>query len=211
MLTVTQLATAYNTSRTPILYYERARLLLPNCRSDNGYRWYGEKEQARIESIISYHSFGLSLQEMTALLDRKDDSKQEQTLVNQFNALEKEVQNLRQQQKAIVILLEHPELLEQKSLTKDRWVKVMENAGFSEDDMKNWHKQFEKMEPSTHQEFLESLNIVQKEVESIRDWSKNRATGVTLLFLLIFFAKSSEFYNVNSPSFSPRRMTIKLV
>lgn len=148
---------------------------------------------------------------MTALLDRKDDSKQEQTLVNQFNALEKEVQNLRQQQKAIVILLEQPELLEQKSLTKDRWVKVMENAGFSEDDMKNWHKQFEKMEPSTHQEFLESLNIVQKEVESIRDWSKNRATGVTLLFLLIFFAKSSEFYNVNSPSFSPRRMTIKLV
>ena len=53
MLTVTQLATAYNTSRPPILYYERARLLLPNCRSDNGYRWYGKKEQARIESIIS--------------------------------------------------------------------------------------------------------------------------------------------------------------
>ena len=70
------------------------------------------------------------------------------------------------------MLLEQPELLEQKSLTKDRWVKVMENAGFSEEDMKNWHKQFEKMEPSAHQEFLESLNIDQKEVESIRDWSK---------------------------------------
>ena len=92
--------------------------------------------------------------------------------MNQFNALEKEIQNLRQQQKAIVMLLEQPELLEQKSLTKERWVKVMENAGFSEEDMKNWHKQFEKMEPSAHQEFLESLNIDQKEVESIRDWSK---------------------------------------
>ena len=44
MLTVTQLAKAYNISRTTILYYERAGLLL-NCRSDNGYRWYGEKEQ----------------------------------------------------------------------------------------------------------------------------------------------------------------------
>ena len=87
--------------------------------------------------------------------------------MNQFNALEKEVQNLRQQQKAIVILLEHPELLEQKSLTKVRWVKVIENAGFSEDDMKNWHKQFEKMEPSTHQEFLESLNIVQKKSRAL--------------------------------------------
>lgn len=172
MLTVTQLAKAYNISRTTILYYERAGLLLPNCRSDNGYRWYGEKEQTRLESIISYRSFGLSIQEITALLDRKDDVKQERTLVNQFNALEKEIQNLRQQQKAIVMLLEQPELLEQKSLTKERWVKVMENAGFSEEDMKNWHKQFEKMEPSAHQEFLESLNIVQKEVESIRDWSK---------------------------------------
>ncbi|UPR36348.1 MerR family transcriptional regulator [Vibrio cyclitrophicus] len=172
MLTVTQIAKAYNISRTTILYYERAGLLLPHSRSDNGYRWYGEKEQARLESIISYRSFGLSIQEITALLDRKDDVKQEQTLVNQFNALEKEIQNLRQQQKAIVMLLEQPELLEQKLLTKDRWVRVMENAGFNEEDMKNWHKQFEKMEPTAHQEFLESLNIDQEEVKSIREWSK---------------------------------------
>lgn len=87
MLTVTQIAKAYNISRTTILYYERAGLLLPHSRSDNGYRWYGKKEQARLESIISYRSFGLSIQEISALLDRKDDVKQEQTLVNQFNAL----------------------------------------------------------------------------------------------------------------------------
>jgi len=193
MLTVTQLAKAYSISRTTILYYERAGLLLPNCRSDNGYRWYGEKEQARLESIISYRSFGLSIQEITALLDRKDDVKQEQTLVNQFNALEKEVQNLRQQQKAIVMLLEQPELLEQKSLTKERWVKVMENAGFSEEDMKNWHKQFEKMEPSAHQEFLESLISIKKKSKALGTGQKNRATEVTLLFVAITFANSSVF------------------
>ena len=45
MLTVTQIAKAYNISRTTILYYERAGLLLPHSRSDNGYRWYGKKSK----------------------------------------------------------------------------------------------------------------------------------------------------------------------
>ena len=61
MLTVTQLANACHVSRTTILYYERAGLLLPHYRSDNGYRWYGDKELKRLESIVSYRSFGLSI------------------------------------------------------------------------------------------------------------------------------------------------------
>lgn len=56
MLTVTQLANACHVSRTTILYYERAGLLLPHC-----YRWYGDKELKRLESIVSYRSFGLSI------------------------------------------------------------------------------------------------------------------------------------------------------
>ena len=60
---------------------------------------------------------------------------------------------------------------------KERWVRVMENTGFSEEDMQNWHKQFEKMESNVHQESLELwsfgalelLNIDQQEVESIRE------------------------------------------
>ncbi len=38
--------------------------------------------------------------------------------------------------------------------------------------MQNWHKQFEKMEPDAHQEFLESLSIDAKEISEIRAWSK---------------------------------------
>jgi len=85
---------------------------LPHHRSDNGYRWYGDKELKRLESIMSYRSFGLSIQEIMPLLERDNDLKQEQTLRNQFNALEKEIQVLRQQQKAIVMLLEQPSRLE---------------------------------------------------------------------------------------------------
>ena len=92
--------------------------------------------------------------------------KQEQTLVNQFNVLEKELQNLRQQQKAIVMLLE------QKMLTKSAGYEWWRMLGLTKKDMKNWHKQFEKMESTAHQEFLESLNIDEQEVASIREWSK---------------------------------------
>ena len=168
MLTVTQLAKAYHVSRTTILYYERAGLLLPSCRSDNGYRWYGDKEQKRLESIMSYRSFGLSIKDIIPLLERDDDIKQEQTLHNQFNALEKEIQSLRQQQKAIVMLLEQPTLLAKNQLTKARWVGIMKSAGFDDAAMNNWHKQFELMEPDAHKEFLESLNIDAEEVAKIR-------------------------------------------
>ena len=76
----------------------------------------------------------------------------------QFAALEKEIQTLRQQQKAIVTLLEQPCLLKQQTVNKTRWIEIMTAAGFDEEDMKNWHKQFEQMEPDAHQTFLESLN-----------------------------------------------------
>nr|WP_299020128.1 hypothetical protein [uncultured Photobacterium sp.] len=49
---------------------------------------------------------------------------QEQILHDQFNALEREIQRLRQQQKAIVMLLKQPSLLEQNMVTKERCVEI---------------------------------------------------------------------------------------
>ncbi|MUL01759.1 MerR family transcriptional regulator [Aliivibrio fischeri] len=172
MLTVTQMAKHHNISRTTILYYERAGLLLPAYRSDNGYRWYGDKESKRLEVIMAYRSFGIPITDIMPLLDHQDDMTQESILRNQFNALENEIQRLRQQQNAIVMLLKQPTLLEQNMVTKARWVEIMKAAGLNEQDMQNWHKQFEKMEPDAHQEFLESLSIDAKEISEIRAWSK---------------------------------------
>ncbi|KLV09295.1 MerR family transcriptional regulator [Photobacterium aquae] len=172
MLTISQLAKHHKISRTTILYYERSGLLVPRCRSENGYRWYGENEIKRLESILAYRSFGVSVSHIASLLDRDSQATQEQILREQFNALEDEIQMLRQQQKAIVMLLEQPTLLEQNMVTKERWTDIMKAAGFNEQDMHNWHKQFEKMEPDAHQEFLESLGIDAEEIVKIRHWSK---------------------------------------
>ncbi len=173
MQTISQLAKQHRVSRTTILYYEREGLLNPAHRSENGYRWYGEKEVKRLSAILAYRSYGVPINNIAPLLDQENDMTQEQILRDQFKALENEIQRLRQQQKAIVILLEQPTLLEQNMVTKERWVDIMVAAGMSEEDMMNWHKQFEKLEPDAHQEFLESLHIDAEEIAKIRAWSKD--------------------------------------
>lgn len=167
MLTVTQLARECGLSRTTILYYEREGLLAPAHRSENGYRWYGEKEMQRLKTISSYRSYGLPISSIRTLLAHKGKS-QTEILKDHFNELEREIQNLRAQQKAIVVLLQEPQLIEDNIVTKERWVQIMQAAGFSENDMVTWHQKFEEMEPDEHQKFLESLGIEQDEIVRIR-------------------------------------------
>ncbi len=57
-------------------------------------------------------------------------------------------------------------------INKERWVEIMRAAGLTDQDMHNWHAQFEKMEPESHQEFLESLGIEKGEIERIREWAR---------------------------------------
>ncbi len=171
MLTVSQLAKHTGISRTSILYYEREGLLLPACRSDNGYRWYGDAERKKLEMILAYRSFGVPVAQLHDLLGRAHEARQEQILHDQFNVLEKEIQQLRLQQKAIVQFMGQPELLEEKHITKARWTQVMRDAGLTDADMHNWHIQFEKTEPAGHQGFLESLGLGAGEIKRIRLWS----------------------------------------
>jgi hypothetical protein len=48
----------------------------------------------------------------------------------------------------------------------------MKAAGFSEDDMRRWHAEFERAAPGEHQEFLEFLHIPAEELGRIRAWSR---------------------------------------
>ncbi|USD37139.1 MULTISPECIES: MerR family transcriptional regulator [Ferrimonas] len=173
MLTVSQLATRFGLSRTAVLYYERQGLLSPASRSGNGYRWYGDKEIARLEQILAYRSFGLPVAKLAPLLAQPDAANRQQTLQDQFTALEREIQVLRQQQRAIMTLLETPQLLQPQGLTKSRWTHIMQAAGMGEREMRNWHRQFERMEPQGHQQFLESLNIDEDEIRAIRQRSQD--------------------------------------
>jgi MerR family transcriptional regulator, thiopeptide resistance regulator len=172
MLTVSKLAERFNLSRTTILYYEKEGLLAPASRADNGYRWYGDKELIQLESIVNYRSFGLSIKEIKKLLTKPKESLQKKIMRQQFNYLEIAIKKLRQQQLAIVNFLEAPDLLKNQDMSKDKWTSIMTASGMSDEDMVNWHNEFEKLQPEGHQAFLQSLNIDADEIEEIRSWSK---------------------------------------
>ncbi len=57
-------------------------------------------------------------------------------------------------------------------LNKEKWVSILKASGFTEADMHRWHKEFEKMAPEEHQEFLEFLHIPADELAAIREWSR---------------------------------------
>ena len=59
-------------------------------------------------------------------------------------------------------------------VTKEKWTAIMKAAGFSEDDMRRWHMEFEKSAPDEHQEFLEFLHIPADELNRIRAWSRGK-------------------------------------
>lgn len=170
MLTVTKLAKSCKVSRATILYYEREGLLTPALRAENGYRWYGDKELARLKEIMRFRSFGIPVTDIKTLLDHQSNVCPSTVLRAQFEKLEHNILDLRKQQSAIVTLLQQPELLEKSMVTKERWVEIMKASGFSEEDMVNWHKNFEKMEPNEHQLFLESLGISEEEIVRIRSF-----------------------------------------
>lgn len=176
MLTVSKLAQKFSLSRATILYYEREKLLEPAYRSENGYRWYGEKEIKRLQSITAYRSYGVPVSEVRDLLGRESDHAVDQALHKRFQKLALEIRELRRQQKAIVGLLEHARLEDETAMSKERWTEIMRAAGMSDEDMHNWHRQFESREPEAHQEFLLSLNLSPGEVSRIRNWSKGQST-----------------------------------
>ncbi len=142
MLTDSQLARKFGVSRATVLYYEKKGLLKPATRSENGHRWYGPAEAKVLENILAYRSFGLPVVKLADLVHRKKGVVQTRILQDQFYALDKEIETLRQQQKAIVQLLKQPNLLKKNMVTKERWVEIMRAAGLSEQDMTNCHRKF---------------------------------------------------------------------
>ncbi len=171
-LTVTHLARACGLSRTTVLYYESLGLLRPARRTSGNYRAYGDRELERLRHICLYRSSGLRLSDIRSILN-EPRSEAAGVLKRRLAELGGEIERLREHQKAIARLLrETDQLRKTPMVTKEKWISVMRAAGFTEDDMRRWHSQFEKSAPEEHQEFLEFLHIPAEEIRSIREHSR---------------------------------------
>ncbi len=171
-MTVTELARACGLSRATVLYYESRGLLAPPRRSGGNYRLYGEKDLARLRQVCSYRDSGLTLTDIRSLLE-KPRGDAAGVLERRLREIAGEIEKLREHQRAIARLLKDTDRLRRlKMVTKEKWVEIMRATGFSEEDMRRWHAQFEQAAPEEHQEFLEFLHIPAEEVKSIRKWSR---------------------------------------
>jgi DNA-binding transcriptional MerR regulator len=171
-LTVTRLARACGLSRSTVLYYEAMGLLKPVRRSAGNYRLYGERDLDRLRQECIYREAGLKLSDIRSILDRPGGDAAA-VLRRRFVELGGEIARLREHQRAIARLLDSTNRLRRMDMvTKEKWVSVMQAAGFSDDQMHRWHMEFEKSAPQEHQEFLEFLHIPAEEVKKIREWSR---------------------------------------
>jgi len=171
MMTVSKLAGVCGLSRTTVLYYESQGLLKPAVRSDSNYRVYGEREVERLRQIRVYRGVGMSVREIRAVLAGPQNDVAG-ALRHRLAEVDKEIEVLRGHQQAILKLLQTKSIRKRdRDMTKEKWVAVMKAAGFTEDDMHRWHREFEKSAPKDHEEFLQYLHIPEKEIASIREWS----------------------------------------
>ncbi len=175
MMTVTRLARSCGLSRSTLLYYESIGLLGRPQRSSGNYRAYGASDARRLQEICLYRDAGLKLEDIRAILD-SPDSATSSILARRLAELGTQIERLRGHQRSIL------QLMKQKSsftgdeiMTKEKWVAIMKAAGFTEEQMDRWHKEFERAAPEEHQQFLESLHIPADEVKSIRKWSAQGA------------------------------------
>ena len=171
MLTIGRMAKKFNLSRSTLLYYDRLGLLKPTGRSDADYRLYSRADTRRLEQICLYRQAGLSLKDIADILDSPENNLT-RVMENRLLELNEDIVRLRRQQQFILHFLKNSRMEGEIGLMNRKlWVELLRASGFSDEDMSNWHKEFERLHPEKHQEFLEFLCISEEDIRSIRGWA----------------------------------------
>ncbi len=171
MHTISKLAKKSNLSRSTLLYYDRIDLLSPSGRTESNYRLYTEKDVERLQKICMFRQAGVPLKQIKVILNgQKSDTVG--ILEARLEGLNTEINHLRHQQQIILGLLKTPELKRKtRVIDKNTWVQILRATGLNDDDMDQWHREFEAQAPEAHQDFLESLGLSKTEIKHIRKWS----------------------------------------
>lgn len=170
-LTISRLARQYGLARSTLLHYDHIGVLKANAQTPAGYRLYGPDAQARLARIVELRSAGLSLQTIRKVLEARTPLAE--VLEKQVGALNRQVSQLRDQQRVVLSLLQTSAASSRsRAMTKEGWTKMFRAIGLSDDDMRAWHASFEASMPEAHQDFLESLGLDASEVKRIRAGSR---------------------------------------
>lgn len=170
-LTVSALAKKFGLTRSTLLHYHRLQLLKPGGRSSAGYRLYDTQAVARLGRIVELRRAGLPLRAIRRVLDAQTPLAE--VLQEQIGVLNRQVASLRTQQRVVLSLLELTSRQPGKrTLSKDTWTQMFQAIGLTDEEMRQWHANFEKNMPEAHADFLHSLGLGADEIRRIRAWSK---------------------------------------
>lgn len=167
-MTIGDLARKLGLSRSTLLYYDKRGLLRPSGRSEtNRYRNYGPEEWERARRILAFRDLGLSLDGIARILDGRGSLAA--LLEQRLLTLGEQIAALRAQQRLVLAALGSPALSAQsRCLEKERWVEILAAAGLDEFGRARWHREFERLAPGAHQDFLEALGLPGPEIAAIR-------------------------------------------
>ena len=171
-LSVGQLAKRFGLSRSTLLYYDSIGLLHPSGRSEANYRQYTQEDGRRLQLICMYRQIGLSMASIGKILD-SPQSGIRAVLETRLLDLSEEIGRLREQQHIIIRMLgDVPPAGRLPVMDKENWVTLLRATGLDDQAMERWHKEFERLSPQLHQEFLQGLGIGSEEIEQIRAWAR---------------------------------------
>ncbi len=172
MTTIGKMASRFGLSRSTLLYYDRVGLLSPSDRATNGYRCYSDADAHRLAKICTYRKAGLPLSDIGRILDAGGGQVSE-ILERRLSELNNEIEAARSRQRFVISLLKEPDVLARRNgpMNKEKWTKMLWKAGFSEEDMLAWHREFERSAPAKHQRFLSLLGLSEEEIDAIRRFS----------------------------------------
>jgi DNA-binding transcriptional MerR regulator len=172
MTTVGNLAKRYGLSRSTLLYYHRIGLLRPSGHCHGDYRRYTEDDEERLKRILGLRNVGLKLEDIKTVLNNEKANDFSALLERRLLEMNDEIEALKAQQRITAMLLGiHKIDAKNDSVNKAKWVAMLMAAGFSESDMRRWHREFEEAGAKNHEAFLLALGIDAAEVADIRAWS----------------------------------------
>lgn len=161
-------------SRSTLLYYDSIGLLKASSRTEGNYRQYTKEDRERLERICAFREAGVPLNQIKEILD-KENTDESSILEQRFQELDVEIKYLRIQQRFIVEMLkENRQPDGQMKMDGQTFLSIMESAGFSDQMIDSFHRQFEKKSPDFHQLFLEFLGKSEEEINKIREYLKTQ-------------------------------------
>lgn len=150
-------------------HYDKIGLLKPAMRTSNGYRWYSERDLAKLQQIIALKFFGFSLSQIKTMLQ------QELSIAQSLNAqqqmLQNQVESLRLALDTLGTVLQKYKV--SKSLDWKHLIELIERYRMAEEIKKTWagnlnEKQQERYLES-RQKYPKELKTWEKAVESINN------------------------------------------